>query len=166
MFVFCAQFRNRVTDLNIPAYLERPIILGDSSDPIMEYYLYVGAEVELRDFFYYGGYLHLNALPIVHRLPFNFYRGYMYLLDHYQRGVVPTDFFTDALENILNEIDGELPIAMEPQEDEEARWADFDALFNDLFADMPPIEGFEFNNEDEAIDYTVSPILDLAPDAE
>lgn len=194
-----------MNDLIIPAYMERYLTLRDANDSIMEYYLYIGAEVELRDFFYYGGYLHLNALPIIHRLPFNFYCGYMYLLEHYQRDVTPTNFLTTALDNILRDIDGNEPVdvvtvstendepldvapeptgnaesldvasqstgdekpvnvAPMPTEDDEARWLDFDTMFDDLFADIRNGESFEFANLDEALDYSVSPIRELGVD--
>lgn len=52
IFIFAlGKTRNRVNDLIIPAYMERYLTLRDANDSIMEYYLYIGAEVELRDFF-------------------------------------------------------------------------------------------------------------------
>jgi hypothetical protein len=142
--------RNRVGSLTIPPYLETPLRLTDASRASFEFYLYIGAEIEMRDFFYENGGLWMDALPVVHTLPTVFYEAYMHLLRRYSEETAPHINLIDELDRILAEMDGNRLLEIAQDINDTIQNPTLDDLVDDL--------AFEFPTQDEAIDFAVSPL--------
>jgi hypothetical protein len=101
-------FRSIVPSRRISYYLEEPIRFYDSRDNTFEGYLYVGAEIEIRDGYYFRGSLCMELLPHIHRWPDSFVRAYNYLLERYHAATNSGIDLMAELDAILGSIDGDI----------------------------------------------------------
>lgn len=145
--------RNRVGRLTIPPYLEIPLRLTDASRASFEFYLYIGAEIEMQDFFYQHGCMWMHALPVVHTLPTAFYDAYMHLLHRYVDETAPHINLIDELDRILAGIDEDRLLEIAQDIDNSIQNPTLDDILDEL--------AFEFPTQDEAINYAVSPLDDF-----
>lgn len=97
-------FSDRVTSLNVPCYMEEPIVFSDALNPVLEGFIYIGAEIELRDPFYSQATLSMHQLPIVHPWPEEFVQAYNYILERFHDASAHGPNLLVELERILNDL--------------------------------------------------------------
>lgn len=109
LFLFLCSFTIfsvRTTSQRVPCYSEEPIRFFDSRDRTFEGYLYIGAELEIRNGYYLRGALCMDMLPIIHTWPERFVRAYNLLLEHYHAS--ETSLLMSDLDAILNDLDADV----------------------------------------------------------